>query len=72
MLKHCALFEKKVGPKWIIQFIYLLATKHSNMFMALIDFLAHLSRMLTRWAYSIPMDRRPSVVVRRRRPHVLT
>ena len=28
-------------------------------------FLAHLSRMLTRWAYSIPMVRRPSVVVRR-------
>ena len=32
-------------------------------------FLAHLSRRLTRWAYSIPMVRRPSVgVVRRRRP----
>ena len=30
-------------------------------------FLAHLSRRLTRWAYSIPMVRRPSVV-RRRRP----
>ena len=29
-------------------------------------FLAHLSRRLTRWAYSIPMVRRPSVV--RRRP----
>ena len=29
-------------------------------------FLAHLSRRLTRWAYSIPMVRRPSVVVRRR------
>ena len=29
--------------------------------------LAHLSRRLTRWAYSIPMVRRPSVV-RRRRP----
>ena len=28
--------------------------------------LAHLSRRLTRWAYSIPMVRRPSVVVRRR------
>ena len=27
-------------------------------------FLAHLSRRLTRWAYSIPMVRRPSVVVR--------
>ena len=26
-------------------------------------FLAHLSRRLTRWAYSIPMVRRPSVVV---------
>ena len=26
-------------------------------------FLAHLSRRLTRWAYSIPMGRRPSVVV---------
>ena len=31
-----------------------------------ICFLAHLSRRLTRWAYSIPMVRRPSVV--RRRP----
>ena len=30
-------------------------------------FLAHLSRRLTRWAYSIAMVRRPSVVVRRRR-----
>ena len=29
-------------------------------------FLAHLSRRRTRWAYSIPMVRRPSVVVRRR------
>ena len=28
-------------------------------------FLAHLSRRLTRWAYSIAMVRRPSVVVRR-------
>ena len=32
--------------------------------------LAHLSRRLTRWAYSIPMFRRPSVVVRR--PHFQT
>ena len=31
------------------------------------QFLAHLSRRLTRWAYSIAMVRRPSVVVRRRR-----
>ena len=32
------------------------------------SFLAHLSRRLTRWAYSIPMVRRPSSsVVRRRR-----
>ena len=30
----------------------------------LIPFLAHLSRRLTRWAYSIPMVRCPSVVVR--------
>ena len=30
--------------------------------------LAHLSRRLTRWAYSIPMVRRPSVVVVRRSP----
>ena len=30
-------------------------------------FLAHLSRRLTRWAYSIAMVRRPSVVVRRHR-----
>ena len=30
---------------------------------AFIAFLAHLSRRLTRWAYSIPMVRRPSVVV---------
>ena len=28
--------------------------------------LAHLSQRLTRWAYSIPIVRRPSVVVRRR------
>ena len=35
--------------------------------------LAHLSRRLTRWAYSIAMVRRPSVVVvRRRRPHLQT
>ena len=34
-------------------------------------FLAHLSRRLTRWAYSIAMVRRPSVVVRRR-PHFQT
>ena len=42
--------------------------------------LAHLSRRLTRWAYSIPMVRRPSVVrrlsssvvVRRRRPYFQT
>ena len=32
--------------------------------------LAHLSRRLTRWDYSIPMVRRPSVVVRR--PHFQT
>ena len=40
------------------------------------SFLAHLSRRLTRWAYSIPMVRRPSVVVVvvvvRRRPHFQT
>ena len=40
---------------------------------AVTSFLAHLSRRLTRWVYSIPMVRRPSgvvgvVVVRRRRP----
>ena len=43
-------------------------------------FLAHLSQRLTRWAYSIAMVRRPSVVVhrlssvvrRRRRPHFQT
>ena len=35
-------------------------------------FLAHLSRMLTRWAYSIPMVRHPSVVVVVRRPHFQT
>ena len=34
-------------------------------------FLAHLSRRLTRWAYSIPMVRRPYVIVRRR-PHFQT
>ena len=34
-------------------------------------FLAHLSRRLTRWAYSIAMVRRPSVVVHRR-PHFQT
>ena len=32
-------------------------------------FLAHLSRRLTRLAYSIAMVRRPTVIVRRRRPH---
>ena len=31
----------------------------------LVKFWAHLSRRLTRWAYSIPMVRRPSVVVLR-------
>ena len=35
-----------------------------------VQFLAHLSRRLTRWAYSIAMVRRPSVV--RRRPHFQT
>ena len=35
------------------------------------SFLAHLSRRLIRWAYIIPMDRRPSVV-RCRRPHFQT
>ena len=38
-------------------------------------FLNHLSRRLTRWAYSIPMVRRPSSsssVVVRRRPHFQT
>ena len=30
--------------------------------------LAHLTQRLTRWAYSIPMVRRPSII-RRRRPH---
>ena len=30
-----------------------------------LPFLAHLSRRLTRWAYSIAMVRRPSIVVRR-------
>ena len=34
--------------------------------------LAHLSRRLTRWAYSIAMVRRPSIVVRRRRPYFQT
>ena len=34
--------------------------------------LARLSRRLTRWAYSIPMVRRPSVVVVVRRPHFQT
>ena len=34
-------------------------------------FLAHLSRRLTRWAYSIPIVRRPSVVVRRPSPSVV-
>ena len=38
---------------------------------AILILLAHLSRRLTRWAYSIPMVRRPSVVVRRR-PHFQT
>ena len=36
-----------------------------------LGFLAHLSQRLTRWAYSIPMVRRPSVVVVRR-PHFQT
>ena len=39
-------------------------------FLYQIGLLAHLSRRLTRWAYSIPMVRRPSVV--RRRPHFQT
>ena len=43
-----------------------------------VSFLAHLSRKLTRWAYSIPIVRRPSVDRRRpsssfvRRPHFQT
>ena len=38
-----------------------------------LSFLAHLSQRLTRWAYSIPMVRRPSVVVVvGRRPHFQT
>ena len=43
---------------------------HFSIFVNL-PFLAHLSRRLTRWAYSIAMVRRPSVV-RRRRPHFQT
>ena len=35
-------------------------------FLNIAKFLAHLSRRLTRWAYSIAMVRRPSVVVCRR------
>ena len=35
-------------------------------------FLAQMSQRLTRWAYSIPMVRRPSVVVVRRCPHFQT
>ena len=38
-------------------------TKYRNTIISM--FLAHLSRRLTRWAYSIAMVRRPSVVVRR-------
>ena len=38
----------------------------------LVTFLAHLSRRLTRWAYSIPIVRRPSVVLLRRPPHFQT
>ena len=35
-------------------------------------FLAHRSQRRTKWAYSIPLVRRPSIVVRRRRPHFQT
>ena len=47
---------------------------HRKLRKCLCTLLAHLSRRLTRWAYSIPMVRRPSssVVVVRRRPHFKT
>ena len=42
-------------------------------FLLVLMFLAHLSRRLTRWAYSIPMVRpSSSVVLVRRRPHFQT
>ena len=44
-----------------------------TVFLGVSEFLAHLSRRLTRWAYSIPMVRHPSSsVVVRRRPHFQT
>ena len=52
-------------------FFYLLTNNKHFLYYDMLRFylfLAHLSRRLTRWAYSIPMVRRPYVVVRRRGP----
>ena len=49
-----------VWPTFLLMNVFI-ALKGSHFW-----FLAHLSRRLTRWAYSIAMVRRPSVVVRRR------
>ena len=51
VLKHCRCFQHET--KMCMWFWY-------NTLIIFSHFLAHLSRRLTRWAYSIPMVRRPS------------
>ena len=63
------LYTRKGSWIWRIKSIlFFLLLRH--------PFLAHLSRRLTRWTYSIPMVRRPSSllssVIVRRRPHFQT
>ena len=48
---------------FILHKLILQMSMHSHPVGLDVWFLAHLSRRLTRWAYSIPMVRRPSVVV---------
>ena len=62
---------KLVGLTSVVLIVIILISlddgQHDLYFMGsdFVSFLAHLSRRLTRWAYSIAMVRRPSVVVRR-------
>ena len=64
ILRKCVKFRTwklrlSIIPSYYTGFIY---CELGHTFLSLV----HLSRRLTRWAYSIPMVRRPSVVVRRR------
>ena len=72
----CSSFTADFDTGWLFGKGAILANLPSPfIFFRVVCLLAHLSRRLTRWAYSIAMVRRPSVVVvvrRRRRPHFQT